>query len=144
MSKSDYLENKYIDWFFRGQAFTPPAVIYVGLFTTTSTDASPGTEVSGGNYARVGVSSSLTNWCGTHATGSTVASTGTGGTTSNNVALTFPVPSGDWGQITHFGLFDASTNGNMLYQNALTLPKTVNNGDPAPSFTTGSLRITVS
>ena len=68
--KSDYLENKLIDWFWRGQAFTPPVTLYFALFT---------------------------------------ASTGTGGNTSNNNAITFPAPSANWGVVTSVGVFDAAT-----------------------------------
>lgn len=131
---SDYLENKLIDYIFRGQSFTAPATVYVALFTANPTDAGGGTEVSGGSYARVAVTSSLANWAGTQSTGSTAASSGTGGTTSNNSAITFPAPTADWGVVTGFGLFDASTSGNLLFYGALTINKTVNNGDAAPSF----------
>jgi hypothetical protein len=140
---TDYLENKIIDWLFRGQAFTPPATIYVSLHTAACSDSSTGTEVSGGSYARVAVTSALANWAGTQAAASTTASTGTGGTTSNNAAVTFPAPTANWGSITHFGLFDASTSGNQLACAALTVSKTVNNGDAAPSFAAAALTFQV-
>jgi hypothetical protein len=140
-AKSDYLENKIIDWLFRGQTYTPPATIYVGLLTSAPTDAGGGTEVSGGSYARVGVSGGLTNWSGTQGAGTTTASTGTSGTTSNNAAITFPAPTANWGTVTHFALYDAASGGNMLYYAALTTPKTINNGDAAPSFAAGQLSV---
>ena len=141
---SDYLENKLVDWFFRGQAFTPPATVYIALLTaTTDDDGSPLTEVSGGSYARVAVASSLANWAGTQSAGSTVASSGASGTTSNNNPVTFPVPTANWGNITHFAIMDASSGGNVLYYGALTAPKTVNNGDPAPVFAAGTLTVQV-
>lgn len=136
---SDYLENKIIDWLLRGQAFTAPATVYVALFTTAPTDAGGGVEVSGGSYARVAVSSSLANWAGTQAAGSTTASTGTGGTTSNNGTITFPAPTAAWGVVTSFGVFDAASAGNLLFYANLTTPKTINNGDAAPSFAAGAL-----
>ena len=71
---TDYLENKIIDWLLRGQTFTPPATAYVALYTTAPTDSTAGTEVSGGSYARVAVTSSLANWAGTQSAGSTSAS----------------------------------------------------------------------
>lgn len=140
---SNYLENKLIDWFLRNQTFTPPATVYVALFTAAPSDSGGGTEVSGGSYARVAVSSSLANWAGTQSAGSTTASTGTGGQTSNNNAITFPTPSANWGSVTHFGIFDASTSGNLLFHAALDNAKTINNGDPAPSFAAGTLVLTV-
>ncbi len=141
---TDYLENKLIDWLLRGQAIgitgasaaagTGPTTLYFGLLTAAPSDSSAGTEVSGGSYARVSVSSSLANWAGTQAAASTSASSGTGGTTSNNGAVTFPAPTANWGTVTHVALYDASTSGNMLIWSALTTSKTVNNGDAAPSF----------
>ncbi len=139
--KSDYLENKYLDFLFRAQTFTAPATIYVALLTAAPSDSGGGTEVSGGSYARVAVTSSLANWAGTQSAGSTTASTGTGGTTSNNAAITFPAPTGNWGVVTHFGLYDASTSGNLLYWAALTTSKTINNADAAPSYAIGALTI---
>lgn len=141
--KSDFLENKFIDWLLRAQAFSPPATTYVALYTAAPSDSGGGTEVSGGSYARVAVTSSMANWAGTQASASTVASSGTNGQTSNNATITFPAPSGNWGSCSHFGVFDASSGGNLLYWGAITpSAKTVNNGDPAPSFPAGTLVIT--
>ena len=56
--------------------------------------------------------------------------------------ITFPTPSGDWGTISHFSAWTASTSGDMLFKGSLTTPKTVNNGDPAPAFGAGALQIT--
>jgi hypothetical protein len=137
---SDYLENKLIDWLLRNQAFTPPATAYVALFTTNDNDAnSAAVEVSGGSYARVAVTSSLANWAGTQSAGSTTASSGTGATTSNNNAITFPAPTGNWGTITGWGVFDASSAGNLLFYAALNASKNVNNLDAAPTFAAGAL-----
>lgn len=139
---TDYLENKLIDAMFRGQSFTMPATIYVGLHTSACSDSSVGTEVTGGSYARVAVTSSLANWAGTQSAGSTTASSGTGGQTSNNAAITFPAPTANWGTVVSFGLYDASTSGNMLICQTLTTPKTVNSGDSSPSFSAGALTVT--
>lgn len=132
---SDYLENKLVDQIFRGQAYSFPATLHFALFTTNDNDAdSSKVEVTGGSYARVGVTASLANFAGTQSAGSTTASTGTGGTTSNNGAVTFPAPTANWGTVTGMGVYDASSGGNLLFYGALTTSKTVNNGDPAPSF----------
>jgi len=138
---SDYLENKLVDFLFRAQTFTPPATLYVALYTANPTDSSAGTEVTGGSYARVAVTSSLANWAGTQAAASTTASTGTGGTTSNNAAITFPSPTANWGSVTGTAVMDASTAGNMWFFGALGTAKTVNNGDAAPSYAAGQITI---
>lgn len=140
---SDYLENKIVDWLLRGQTFTPPTSVYVGLFTAAPTDAGGGTEVSGNAYARVAIASSLANWAGTQAAASTTASTGTSGTTSNNGAVNFPTPTpSGWGTVVAFGLFDALTAGNLLFYGNLTVSKTINAGDTV-TFAAASLSIQI-
>lgn len=146
---SDFLENKLIDWLLRAQAIgitgataaagTGPATVYIALLTAAPTDTGGGTEVTGGSYARVAVTSSLANWAGTQSAGSTTASSGTGGTTSNNGAITFPAPTASWGVVTHVAIYDAATAGNLLIYSALTTSKTINNGDAAPSFAAAAL-----
>ena len=152
---SDKLENSFIDWFFRGQALglngasaaagTGPTHLFVGLLAASPTpsDSAVGTELTGAGYGRVDIPSTLANWAGTQGAGTTVASTGSSGTTSNNVAVQFGAPTANWGVATHFALFDALTGGNRLYYGALTTPKTINNGDAAPSFAAGALTIQV-
>ena len=137
---SDFLENKFIDWFFRAQAIgitgataaagTGPATLYVGLLTTSPTDSTGGTEVSGNAYARVAITSSLANWAGTQGAGTTSASSGSSGTTSNNNIVTFPTPTpSGWGTVVALGVYDASSGGNLLFYASLTISKTINAGD---------------
>lgn len=138
---SNYLENKMIDRVFRGQAYSFPEILYVGLLTSAPSDSSSGTEVSGGGYARVGVACSLVSWAGTQAANSTAASSGTSGTTSNNNAIEWADPTADWGTVTHFGIFDAPTGGNLLVWGAMTTARLVANGDSAPTIPVGQLQI---
>ena len=138
---SDYLENKLIDQLFRGQTAPTTSNLYVALFTSTPTDSTPGTEPSGNGYARVQIASGLTTWSGTQGAGSTTASSGATGTTSNNGSITFPTPLANWGVVTHFGIFDAATSGNMLFHGALTITKTINQDDTV-AFPAGSLSLT--
>lgn len=91
-----------------------------------------------GGYARATVASSLANWAGTQSAASTVASSGTGGLTSNNGTLSY-APSASWGVVAAVVAYDAITTGNALIYSVLTLPKTINSGDtvtfPAASLT---------
>ena len=135
---SNYLENKWIDAFLRAQSYTFPATLYIGLYTVCPTDSTAGTEVTGGSYARVAVTSSLANWAGTQSAGSTTASSGTGGTTSNNGTITFPAATADWGTVVCFGVSDASTSGNLLFYAALTASRNITNGSTA-SFAAAAL-----
>ena len=138
---SDYLENKLVDQLFRGQSAPTTTTLYVGLLTAAPSDSGGGTEVSGGSYARVAVTSSLANWAGTQAAASSVASSGTGGQTSNNAAITFPTPAATWGTVTHFGIYDAASAGNLLFWGALTISKTINQSDTV-TFPAASLSVT--
>ncbi len=140
---SNYLVNKLIDFVMRGQAYTAPTTIYVALATTSGSAAACGTEAAYTGYARVAVASSLINWAGTQGAGTTAVSSGTSGQTSNNVAITFGAPTSGPTTVTSFCVFDALTGGNLLWQANLTASKTINNGDPAPSFAIGALTWTI-
>lgn len=140
---SDYLENNLIDHILRGQAFpTLPSNVHFALFTAAPSDSGGGTEVSGGSYARVSVARSLANFAGTQSAGSTTASSGTGGVTSNNGTITFPTPTANWGTVTHWGVFDASSGGNLLFHGALTTSRVINNGDGPVSFAAAAFGLT--
>ena len=122
---SDYYENQIIDHMLRAVAFTPPATVYVALFTAAPTDAGGGTEVSGGAYARQAVTLSAAS----------------AGATSNSADVTFPAATANWGTVVALGLFDAETAGNLLMWTNLDVSKAVNSGDTA-KFNTGDLDIT--
>lgn len=126
---SDYLENKLVDHIFRARTFSLPASIYVGLFTAAPSDAGGGTEVSGNNYSRAQLAPSDSNWAATQGGGPAAPSSGTGGLTTNKVAISFPTPSGTWGLVTHYGVFDAVSGGNLLLHGALAVQKTINTSD---------------
>lgn len=140
---TNYFENKLLDLLLRGQSYTPPATLYIGLDTVVGDETGGGTEVSGGSYARVAVSASLAAWAGSQGTGTTAASSGTNGTTSNNAAITFPAPTANWGKVVGFRVWDSATGGNALIYQALTTEKTINSGDAAPVFNAGSLTIQI-
>lgn len=128
---TDYLANKMIDLFFRGQAYSWPSTVYLKAMTAAPTNAGGGTEVGGGvGYARVAIASSLAAWSGTQGPGTTSASTGTSGRISNNAQLVFPDPTGAWGAIGWGGIDDASSGGNPLFWGELASPKTIGIGTP--------------
>jgi hypothetical protein len=97
--------NSFLGLMFDNTAYAQPAT-YAGLTTTTSSDSSAGTEVSGNNYARV-----LVNKAGG---GSPAWTTVSGGAADNANAITFPTPSGSWGTVVGVGLWTASTVGTLL------------------------------
>jgi hypothetical protein len=126
-SMSNYLETALINHIFRGVAYTGPATIAVCLCTAAPSDADTGAllgkEVSGGGYARVGVSTSGgTEWA---------AAAGGNGTTLNINQLVFTPATADWGTITHVALCDSTTAGagNLLFWAPLTASRVIQNGD---------------
>lgn len=131
-AKTNYLEAALLNAVLRNTSFTSPATVYVGLFTVAPTDAytsgaPTGTEVSGNAYARQAATFA--------------APSGTPRGVANSGTVTFPTatPSG-WGTVTHMGIFDASSGGNLLYWEPLAASKTINAGDTA-NFAAGSLTI---
>jgi hypothetical protein len=128
----DTVEQSLLNHFLTDPAYTPPATMYLALSSTTPTEAGGNfTEPSGGAYARV--STAAADWG---------AATGTAPATKSNTAVkTFPTATADWVagvNLTHFGLFDASTAGNLLAWGALGTAKPVLNGDTA-SFAAAAL-----
>jgi hypothetical protein len=121
VSFSNYLENKVLDHVFGGVAYTAPATLYVGLFTSSPGETGSGTEVSGGSYAR-----------------QTIAFTVTGSQASNTAAVEFPTATASWGTVTFAAIYDALSGGNLLAYGALTTSKTIDSGDvfriPAGDF----------
>lgn len=131
-SFADYLENKILDHVFGNTAYSTPATVYVGLSTTTITDAGGNiTEPAGGSYARVSVTNNVTNW-----------PNASGGSKSNGTAITFPTATGSWGTIIDFFIADASSGGNILGYGTLTVSKTVSSGDTL-SFAASALTVTL-
>ncbi len=119
--KSTYLANEILDHVLGGGDYSRPATVYCALYTTLpDADGSGGTEVTGGSYARVAITNNGTNFPAAAA-----------GQKSNGAAITFPAPSADWGAVVGAALLDASSGGNLLYIGPFSIPKTINNGDPA-------------
>ena len=123
---SNYLENALINATLRNTSYTSPSTVYVGLFTTDPTDAGSGTEVSGGSYARE----------------SATFAAPSNGSSSTNADVQFNQATADWGTLTHFGIFDAFTSGNLLYHGALTVSKTIDTGDVF-KISSGNLTVTL-
>ena len=113
MSFSNFLETEILDHVFAGAAYTAPGTHYLALFTAVA-DGETGsvTEVSGGGYAR-----------------QTVAFTTSGNTTSNNAAVEFPTATANYGTVTHVGVYDASSSGNLMAYATLSASKTIETGD---------------
>jgi hypothetical protein len=110
---SNYLENKLLDHVLRNVSYTSPTTVYVGLFTADPTDAGTGTEVSGGSYARQILS----------------VTTATDGIVTSSADVTFPQATASWGTVSHIGLLDALSSGNLLMHTPLTTSRAIESGD---------------
>lgn len=125
---SDHAEALLLDWLMTNGTATRPTAWYVALYTAAPSDSGGGTEVSGNGYAREAVTFA--------------AATSPGGTTSNTGAVSFTASGGNWGTITHIGIHDASTSGNLLWHGAMTASKTVADGDTL-EFSIGNIDLTI-
>ena len=143
MVLTDYAENKLLDAVLRGQALGAPATFYVALSTGLRSDSAAPTEPVGNAYARVAVTSSLANWAGSQAAASTTASSGTGGTTSNNATISFPTSTGSWGNIQSVWFMDASTAGNAWISIDLSSALNVSGAGFTVQFTAGQLQFQI-
>lgn len=47
------------------------------------------------------------------------------GQTSNNADILFPIATESWGAITHIGVFDKATGGNLLFKSPAEFTKTI-------------------
>ena len=122
---SDYAENKVLDVLGANATFTAPSNVYLGLSTGSLGDDNSGTELTGNNYSRVSVSFGAA----------------ASGTMSNDSAIEFAAATGSWGSVSHWGLYDAASSGNLLVHGSFTTAKTIGSGDVL-KVATGDLDIT--
>ena len=123
---SNYLENALINAVLRNTSYTSPTTVYVSLYTSDPTDADTGTEVSGGSYARTAVTFGAPS----------------NGVSTNSADVTFPTATAGWGTVTHIGIHDASTAGNLLFHTPLDTSKTIDSGDIF-KISSGNLSVTL-
>ena len=114
MSLSNTFETTVLTWLLTNSAVTRPTAWYVALFTSNPAEDASGTEVSttGTAYARQSVTFSVS-----------------GNTATNTAAIEFPTATASYGTVTHVGVYDASTAGNLIAYAALTTSKAIDTGD---------------
>jgi hypothetical protein len=111
---SDYTEELLLDHLLTQGPF------YIALYTSSPGDTNTGTEATGASYAR-----------------QAITFTRTASDLSNSGAVNFPTATESWGNITHVGIFDAVTGGNLMWHDQLTSSKLIETGDTA-SFPLGA------
>lgn len=123
MSFSNTFETHVLNYVFTTTSVTRPTAWYLALFTSNPDEDASGTEVStsGTAYARQSATFTVS-----------------GNTASNSAAIEFPTATASYGTVTHVGVFDASTGGNLIAYSALSTSKAVGTGDvfrvPAGDF----------
>jgi len=125
---SDHAEELLLNWLMTTGTATRPTNWYVALYTAAPSDSGGGTEVSTGGYARQAVTFA--------------AASSPGGTTSNSGTVSFTASGADYGTVTHIGIFDAVSSGNLLWHGAMTASKTIADGDTL-EFSTGNIDLTL-
>jgi len=133
MSFTNNLEAELLDHIFTDGAYSPPATLYIGLSTSTPTEAGGNiSEPSGNGYDRKSVAAADMD----------AAVEGGPSSKDNGSELAFDQATGSWGTVTHFVVFTASSGGTALMFGSLTTSKTIDNGDVA-RFSAGDFEITL-
>jgi len=110
---TDYLANALRDHVLRNTTYTSPTTVYVALFTTATTEAGGGTEVTGGSYARQAI---------------TFIAGATAGLAEQDGAISFTdMPAST---VKAAAVMDALTGGNMLIHGRLPVEVNVAGGAP--------------
>jgi len=125
---SNYLENEFLDHL-RGNAYSVPAGLYLGLYTSDPTDADTGNELplDETGYTRQAVTFIAP----------------TTGFIDNSAAVQFTASGGDWGTISHAAVFDGTgAADNMLWHEALSASKVVSDTDTL-TFASGSVTLSL-
>jgi hypothetical protein len=125
---SNYAEKLLLDWAMTTGSATRPTAWYVALYTAAPDDTGGGTEVSTGGYARQSVTFD--------------AASSPGGTTSNNNVVSFTASGAGYGTVSHIGIFDNVSGGNLLWHGSMTASKTVADGDTL-EFSVGNIDLTL-
>ena len=110
---SDYLELKFLDHFTGRASTTAPSAVYIGLAVGSIAYDAGGTELSGNNYTRKAITFAVAS----------------GGSIASNASVEFNSATGSWGTVAYWGIWDASTSGNLLFHGAFTASKAIASGD---------------
>ncbi len=88
-----------------------PVKYYIGLSTTApNINGTNVTEPAGSGYTRLELNS---------------LGAPSGGVVTNTKSIDFPESTASWGTITHFVIYDALTNGNLLQYGQLSTPRSI-------------------
>ena len=114
MSFSNEFETRALQWVFTTVARTRPTSWYLALFTSNPDEDGSGTEVStsGTAYAREALTFTVS-----------------GNNATNNGAIEYATATASFGTVSHVGVYDASTGGNLIAYAALSSSRAIDTGD---------------
>ena len=114
-AKTAYLEKKLLNHTLLGENFTPPATLYLALFTEDPGRAGVQTnEIADSAYTRLPVTFTAAD-----------DDDDSGSYCENAYDIEFAQATVDWGTVTHVMIMDAETGGNGLYYGALEISKVI-------------------
>ena len=114
-AKTAYLEKKLLNHVLLGENFTPPATLYLALFTADPGRAGELTsEIADPAYARLPITFTAA-----------ADDTESGSYCENAYDIEFAQATVGWGTVAHVMVMDAETGGNGLYYGALEISKVI-------------------
>jgi len=113
MDFSNYLADKLIDATVRNIPYDTPEDVFIALYTTDPTKEDVGSEVSEASYNRQEI----------------VMSVPVEGVSENSAQIDFAEATSNWGMVTHIGIRDQASDGNLMYFTAIDNPKNILTGD---------------
>lgn len=113
MDFSNYLANKLVDATVRNLPYTTPEVVYIALYTTDPTKEDVGNEVDQASYTRQTLTFTEAE----------------DGLSSNAGQIDWSEATSNWGLVTHIGIRDEASEGNLLYFTNLDDAKNILTGD---------------
>lgn len=122
-NNSDYLEAKIAAWLNGTAMGSPPAALYVGLFSSDPGEAGAGTEVTTSVRTAGRVAATFT-----HAAG----------VLTNNAVVDFG-NAANTVTVTHFAIYDAQTGGNELMYGPISAGSQVIGQNTPTSFLAGAM-----
>ncbi|OPA77473.1 hypothetical protein BVG16_13540 [Paenibacillus selenitireducens] len=128
---SNFLATSLLNQVFRNTNYARPTTVYVALYTSNPTAADTGAEVSTGAYKRMAIT-----------LGAPVIENSKQ-TIKNSADVAWSVATADWGLVSHIGIRDALTGGNLLYFGSLDTPRSILVNDVF-KLLTGSVVLTLS
>ena len=113
MDFSNHLADKLIDATVRNIPYDTPEDVFIALYTTDPTKEDIGAEVSEASYNRQPISMTVP----------------VEGQSENSAQIDFAEATSNWGMVTHIGIRDQASDGNLMYFTAIDNPKNILTGD---------------